>query len=92
MNVVTMPEMIAIEQTADRLARLARLTGFPDLRTVHNFPDRLERLIENCISLVGRLQPGTPLRYRVAYQDYAALATKLYQNPEDHEEILAANS
>ena len=88
-NVVTMPETNATEQTVDRLARLAQVTGLPDLRTVHTSPHRLERLIENCASLAGRLEPGTPIRYRVAYREYAALATKLYEKPEDHEEILA---
>lgn len=92
MNVVTMPETNATEQTTDRLARRAKLTRLPDRRTVHRSPDRLERLIENCASLAGRVKPGTLIRYRVAYREYAAPAAELYEKPEDHEELLAGRT
>ncbi len=85
-----MPQTDAIGQDTDRFARLARLTGLPDLRTVCNLPDRLETLIPHCANLAGCLEPGTPIRYRIAYEQYAELATRLYENPEDHDEILVA--
>jgi hypothetical protein len=85
-----MPDANTTPPTIDRIAALAKLTGLPDLRVVHNDPIRLERLIVHCHTALKNLLPGTPLRYGIAYQQYAALATALYENPDDHEELFTS--
>ena len=62
--------------------KLARLTGLPNLANL-NYPDRLERLISAAWNMLSTSVPGTPLRYGVAYKEYAEAAEYRLENPED---------
>ena len=62
--------------------RLAKLTGLPDLSPIYN-PERLERLVEIAWGSCRRLVPDCPLRYSLAYMEYAKLAQQRLENPED---------
>jgi len=61
---------------------LAKLTGLPNLGCV-NDPDRLERLISAAWNMLSTSVPGTPLRFSVAYKEYAEAAEYRLENPED---------
>jgi hypothetical protein len=62
--------------------RLARLTGLPNLGNV-NDPDRLERLICAAWNMLSTSVPGAPLRFTVAYKEYAEAAEYRLENPEE---------
>jgi bacterioferritin (cytochrome b1) len=67
---------------ADKYERLAQLTGFPNLANV-NDPERLERLVAAAASSLAHTTVGCPLRYSVAYRQYAEAAQYRLDHPEE---------
>jgi hypothetical protein len=61
---------------ADRYEALAKLTGLPNLATI-NDPERLERLVDAAKSSLAHSTRHCPLRYKVAYREYAEGADRL---------------
>ena len=62
-------------------AKLARLTGLPDLTAIVN-PDRLERLVAAANNMLAHVTPQCPLRVKVALTQYAGLAAARLADPE----------
>jgi hypothetical protein len=65
-------------------AKLARLTGLPNLDTI-NDPERLERLISAAWNMLAHTTPQCPLRFEIAYVEYARLATYRLEHPDPDE-------
>jgi hypothetical protein len=67
---------------ADRYERLAQLTGLPNLQAI-NDPERLERLAAAAESSLNHSSLRCPIRYLVAYRQYAQAAQYRLENPEE---------
>jgi hypothetical protein len=67
---------------AEEYEALANLTGLPNLATIHD-PERLERLIAAAETSLAHCTPKCPLRYKVAYKQYAEAATYRLEHPEE---------
>jgi hypothetical protein len=67
---------------AEKYDQLASLTGFPNLALI-NDPERLESLVAAAQSGLAHCTRRCPLRYKVAYQQYAAAAADRLEHPED---------
>jgi hypothetical protein len=66
---------------ANEYERLAKLTGLPDLGTISD-PDRLERLVSAARSSLAHCTRRCPLRFKIAYTQYAEAAQDRLENPE----------
>jgi hypothetical protein len=58
---------------ADKYERLTQLTGLPNLAAIVD-PERLERLVSAAKSSLAHCTLRCPLRYKVAYSEYAEAA------------------
>ena len=67
---------------ADRYERLAQLTGLPSLACI-NDPERLERLVTAAEGMLNHSSLRCPIRYLVAYRQYAQAAHYRLENPEE---------
>ena len=62
-------------------ARLAKLTGLPNLETVVD-PEHLERLVRTAQSMRNSLELRCPLRYKVALRQYIRQAIARLGDPK----------
>ncbi|HWR52216.1 MAG TPA: hypothetical protein VN428_13985 [Bryobacteraceae bacterium] len=69
---------------AEQYEKLARLTGFPNLAAIYD-PERLERLVAAADSSLAHCTLQCPLRYKVAYKEYAEAAAYRLEHPEEIE-------
>ena len=66
----------------EKYDQLARLTGFPNLAVIYD-PERLEGLVATAHSSLAHCTLRCPLRYKVAYQEYAEAAADQLEHPEN---------
>ena len=67
---------------ATETARLARITGLPNLSQIVD-PERLEQLAATAEGALAHTTLQAPLRYKVALSAYAAEATRRLENHEE---------
>jgi hypothetical protein len=66
----------------EQYAKLARLTGLPNLATIVD-PERLQRLVWAAQNQLATQTANCPLRYQVAAKHYAEAAAYRLEHPDE---------